>query len=188
MSTAAIILGALDAALHANVELTLYGRAALQLGFEQPLEEFAMTRDVDAVLWKGQPEELLAETDFWEAVEKTNAALSDQELFISHFFTEDQVILHPDWRDRRVFIDGPWARLSIYRLGDLDLLLSKLMRDDPIDQADALFIAQAGRLSLDQIRGALAAARLPESPEVREQFMSAQSRLLARVEGTESGS
>lgn len=179
MSTALTILGTLDAALTGSVDLTLYGRAALQLGFDQPPAEFALTRDVDAVLWSGQAEQLLAETDFWNAVEIANAALADQELYISHFFTEDQVVLRPDWKMHRVSIDGPWHRLQIFRLGDRDLLLSKLMRDDPIDQADARFIVQAAGLTIRDIEEAIGAARVPTVAEVQEQFAAAGARLLA---------
>ena len=78
----------------------------------------------------------------WEAVEEVNRELADQELYISHFFEEDQVILRPTWRDDRVRLPTSMGRnLVLYRLADLDLVLTKLMRDDPIDQADALFIA-----------------------------------------------
>jgi hypothetical protein len=63
-----------------RVELTLYGRAALHLGFPQAPPEHAMSRDVDAVLWLGQAEELQEKTNFWEAIERVNQELSDQEL------------------------------------------------------------------------------------------------------------
>jgi len=39
-----------------------------------------MSRDVDAVLWLGQAEELQEKTNFWEAIERVNQELSDQEL------------------------------------------------------------------------------------------------------------
>ena len=178
------ILDALDRHLTSKVELTLYGRAALQLGFADPPKEFALTRDVDAVFWFGQAEFLLDRSNFWEAVDAANAALADQELFISHFFVEDQVALRAAWRDHRVRIAGPWKFLDLFRLGDLDLLLSKLMRDDPIDRADALFIVRAGGLTLEAIEGTLAAVRLPDSIEVREQFDLASRRLLRTLRGS----
>jgi hypothetical protein len=178
-STALTILSSLDRFLNSSIELTLYGRAALQLGFADPPQDFAMTRDVDAVLWIGQAEQLLAETNFWDAVEATNAALGDQELYISHFFSEEQVVLRPEWKTERVAIEGPWQHLRLFRLGNLDLLLSKLMRDDPIDQADARFIVTAGALTAESIENALAAARVPASPEVKEQLAAASRRLLA---------
>jgi len=64
------------------------------------------------------------------------------------------------------------------RLGNIDLLLSKLMRDDPIDRADAQFIVQISNLSVTDITTAIAEARLPESPEIQEQFELASRRLL----------
>ena len=181
MNHATQILTAIDARLNAPVELTLYGRAALALGFAQPPAEFALTRDVDAVLWLGQAEELNQRTNFWEALEQVNEALADQELYISHLFTEDQVILRPDWRAHRVAIAGAWRRLTLFRLGDLDLLLSKLMRDDPIDRSDALFIVRAAKLKLPQIQQAVQVARVPDAAEIREQFASACSKLLASL-------
>ncbi len=64
MNNAEKILTALDRKLTASVELTLYGRAALFLGFEHPPAEYALSRDVDAVLWKGQAEMLLEILNF----------------------------------------------------------------------------------------------------------------------------
>ena len=86
MNNVETILTYLDQKLEASVELTLYGRAALFLGFEHPPEEYAMSQDIDAVLWKGQAEMLLETTNFWEAVNDVNELLVDQELYISHFF------------------------------------------------------------------------------------------------------
>lgn len=117
------ILSALDERLTAPVELTLYGRAALQLGFDNAPEECSLTRDVDAVLWLGQAEEML---------------------------------------------------------GDMDLLLSKLMRDDPIDLKDAQFIIEQGHLSRKDVEKALIAARIPDVEEIRDQFKAASRRLLNR--------
>ena len=122
MSNVTRILDLLDVNLTASVELTLYGRAALYLGFADPLEDYALTHDVDAVFWIGQAQALDETTNFWQAVETVNKELSDQELYISHFFTEDQVILRPNWRENRARITGEWRSLTLYRLGDPDLL------------------------------------------------------------------
>ena len=175
------LLRALDAQLQDGVELTLYGRAALALGFPNAPSDFALSRDVDAVLALGQAEALLATTNFWAAVQTTNDDLADEDLYISHFFTEDQVILLPDWQINRVQLDGEWIRLRLYRLGNLDLLLSKLMRDDPLDMGDARFIASAAGLSRGQVEEAIRRARVPDSPEIREQFALASSRLLQHL-------
>ncbi len=181
MTHAQRILSLLDAQLTSRVDLTLYGRAALHLGFHESPQEHALSRDVDAVLWLGQAEALNEQTNFWEAIEVVNRELADQELYISHFFTEDQVVLLPDWRDSRVPLDGNWEHLDLYRLGNVDLLLSKLMRDDPIDRADALFIAQSAGLGIADITAAIARARLPESPEIQEQLQLASEKLLSAL-------
>jgi hypothetical protein len=184
MSNAERILRALDAKLTAAVELTLYGRAALLLGFPSPPKEAALSRDVDAVLWMGQAEELDATTNFWQAVEALNQELAPDGLYISHFFAEDQVVLRPGWRESRVSIPGSWADLVLFRLGDADLLLSKLMRDDPIDRRDALFIVKSAGLAPDEVDAALRAARIPDIPEIQEQFQLASRRLLDTLTDT----
>lgn len=178
MTNAERILQCLDKHLSSRVELTLYGRAALTLGFAETPEDYALSRDVDAVLWVGQAEELNEKTDFWDAVAATNDELSSSGLYISHFFTEDQVLLQPDWKTNRVELLDVWPHLSLYRLSDLDLVLSKLMRDDAIDQSDARFIIEKAGLDRRAVEKALSSARLPESPEVHEQFALASKRLL----------
>lgn len=90
MTNAEIILQDLDKRLNASVEITLYGRAALQLGFPAGEDDFARSQDIDAILWLGQAEELLRQSNFWEAVECVNRTLSDRNLYISHLFDETQ--------------------------------------------------------------------------------------------------
>ena len=170
MTNAERLLAAVDERLNASVELTLYGRAALHLGFPNPPPDYALSRDVDAVLWIGQAEELIERTNFWEVIEQVNVMFADQELYISHFFEESQVILTTDWRSKRIQIKGPWKNLNIFRLGNEDLFLSKLMRDDPIDRKDAQFIIEFGPLLPEQIRLAIRSARIPPVPEIAEQF------------------
>jgi len=181
VSNAERILSLLDAKLEHDVELTLYGRAALQLGFESPPEEFAWSKDVDAVLWLGQAEELAATTSFWAATEELNQELADEGLYISHFFAEDQIVLLPDWRQNRARIPGPWNHLDLYRLGDADLLLSKLMRDDPIDHADARFICERSGFSRQDVQQVLSRARVPETAEIKEQFEICAQKLMEQM-------
>lgn len=184
MSNARRILDALDARLDGSVELTLYGRAALQLGFHRPLDEFALSKDVDGVLWTGQAEALAADTRFWEAVEEINHEMAAEGLYISHFFTEEQVVLRPCWREARRPIPGDWLHLDLYRLGDEDLLLSKLMRDDPIDRADARFIVSRTGLTREAILDAIRDARVPEIEEIQEQFALCSQALLRQLDGS----
>jgi hypothetical protein len=179
MNNATLILESLGRALNSPVELTLYGRAALQLGFDNPLPDFAVSRDVDAVLFLGQAEKLSKETNFWEAVDIINKELSDQELYISHFFVEDQVVLRSDWRASRCLVPGDWDRLNLFRLGDGDLLLSKLMRDDPIDYHDARFIIERAGFTREDTQALLDSARVPDVPEIKEQFLLAAKKILS---------
>lgn len=173
MTNAMRILLALDSKLRERVELTLYGRAALVLGFSPGPREASVSRDVDAVLQLGQAEALNESTSFWEAVEAVNLELAGEDLFISHFFVEDQVILTPHWIENRKPIAGPWRQLNLFRLGNGDLLLSKLMRDDPLDHQDSLFIVRAAGLSVLEIERLAGVARFPASSEIREQFEKA---------------
>jgi hypothetical protein len=181
MNNAEIILACLDQKLNARIELTLYGRAALLLGFESPPDEYALSRDVDAVFWKGQAEMLFETTNFWTAVNEVNHELTDQELYISHFFEEDQVILRQDWRIQRIQVKGSWKHLDLSRLGDIDLLLSKLMRDDPIDLEDAMFIYEQGHLDIATLTQAFQDARIPDIAEIKEQFVLASHRFLHAI-------
>jgi hypothetical protein len=165
------ILAALDAKLNKPVELTLYGRAAFVLGFKNAPREFARSKDIDAILWIGQADELARTTNFWEAIEEVNREFRNQELYISHLFEEDQVILTSKWRDQRVRINQAWSKLRVCRLGDVDLFLSKLMRNDPQDIADAQFVANRAGWSQDTIARIIDSARVPDIPEIREQFV-----------------
>ena len=178
MTNAERLLAAVDELLDGRVELTLYGRAALHLGFPNPPTDYALSRDVDAVLWIGQAEELIERSNFWDAIEKVNVIFADQELYISHFFEESQVILTPEWRSKRIPIRGPWKNLDLFRLGNEDLFLSKLMRDDPIDRMDAQFIIESSPLSQEQIRHAIQNARIPAIAEIAEQFEQCSRRFL----------
>ena len=64
MNNAQRILSALDAKLNKPVELTLYGRAAFVLGFKKAPKESALSKDIDAILWMGQADELARSTNF----------------------------------------------------------------------------------------------------------------------------
>lgn len=171
MNNAERILSALDCKLNAAVELTLYGRAAFVLGFKDAPEEFAQSKDIDAILWIGQADELARTTNFWEALEEVNRMFRDQELYISHLFEEDQVVLTPEWKNQRIPIHGSWNKLRVYRLGDIDLFLSKLMRNDPQDISDAKFVAKRAGWNREMISRNISLARVPDIPEIREQFV-----------------
>lgn len=182
MDNARKLLTRLDELLITPVELTIYGRAALQLGFAHPKPEYLRSQDVDVVLWLGQAEELSATGNFWEALGQLNREFDTAGLYLSHLFDENQVILSPRWRTRRIPVNLPLTHLTIMRLSDPDLALSKLMRYDPIDLDDLRFIISAGNLSADLLRREIAAARIPDSPEIQEQFELCKKWLLDRLE------
>src|SRR5439155_13323669 len=96
------ILQTLDHHLTRPAEITLFGRAALALGYEDSPPEFAGSHDVDAILplpWLAAEDENM---DFWQAQVKTNAELQQEGLYITHLFRELEIILTPDWLNRRV--------------------------------------------------------------------------------------
>lgn len=175
------ILGELDSHLDSSVELTLYGRAAFFLGFSDPPPQFSQSLDVDAILWLGQAEELEERTNFWDALEKTNLALEPLGFYMSHLFEEDQVILTRGWKEQRVLIKGGWKYLNLARLSDGDLLLSKLMRDDPQDRQDALFIVSRNGWSEKELINLFEAAVVPDLDEIREEFEKAKEALITEL-------
>jgi hypothetical protein len=78
-------------------------------------------------------------------------------------------------------LQGAWKQLELWRLGDVDLFLSKLMRRDPQDLSDALFIARASGLTETAIQKALKEARVPEVSEIHEQFALCSKEILERL-------
>jgi len=169
MSNAEKLLNRLDELLDTNVDLTLYGRAALLLGYSNPKREYALSLDVDAVLWIGQAEELERDGNFWEALDQVNDEFECDGLYMTHLFDEDQVVLRPCWRDRRVAIARPFRHLALHRLADADLMLSKMMRYDPTDLDDLSFVVGRAGLGPGDVADIISQARLPNSEEIREQ-------------------
>lgn len=67
VSNPLLILQTLDRHLEQPVELTLYGRAALALGFSPHLPQHDTTQDVDAIIPLVQLDGLRADEQFWTA-------------------------------------------------------------------------------------------------------------------------
>lgn len=173
------ILQTLDRHLTAPAELTLFGRAALALGYPGSPATFASTHDVDAILplsWLAAEDENL---DFWQAQQRTNAELEPAGLYITHLFRELEVILTPDWLTRRVPIQLELARLKTFRPATLDLILTKMARGDENDLADIRFLIRQESLTGEQLRAAFQRARAPDVPEIHELFRAAQPKVLA---------
>ena len=164
------ILETLDRHLAVPAEITLFGRAALALGYAPCPAAFAATLDVDAILplaWLAAEDENL---DFWEAQQRTNVELEPAGLYFTHLFRELEVILTPDWLTRRVRIRLELQRLAVFRPATLDLILTKMARGDENDLADIAFLLTREPVTADHLRVAFARARLPDVPEIQAFF------------------
>jgi hypothetical protein len=182
------ILQTLDRHLTTPAEITLFGRAALALGYTPSPAAFAATRDVDAILpiaWLAAEDENL---DFWEAQQHTNAELKPDGLYLTHLFREFEIILTPDWLNRRVHIPLGLHRLTVFRPATLDLILTKMARGDENDLADVEFLLTREPLTAGQLSAAFARARVPAVPEIQALFLSAQPKVLALAKARERGS
>ncbi len=172
------ILQTLDRHLTKAAEITIFGRAALALGFPNSPAAFATTHDVDAILplsWLAAEDENM---DFWQAQQKTNTELEATGLYITHLFRELEIILTPDWLIRRVRVPLDLRKLTVFRPATLDLILTKMARGDENDLADIRFLLQQEAISTDQLRAAFTRARVPDVAEIQELFRAAQSKVL----------
>lgn len=172
------ILRTLDSHLTAPAEITIFGRAALALGFAGAPAVFAATQDVDAILplaWLAADDQNL---DFWLAQQKTNAELQPAGLYLTHLFRELEVILTLDWLNRRSSIPLALPRLTVFRPAALDLVLTKMMRGDENDLSDIRFLLSQESLAPDQLQIAFARARVPDVAEIRDLFLAAQPKVL----------
>lgn len=172
------ILQTLDRHLTAAAELTLFGRAALCLGYPDSPEKFRRTRDVDGILsleWLAAPDE---NVDFWLAQQAANLELHPQGLYFTHLFREMEVIVQPGWTARRVRLNLPLSRLAAYRPATVDLVLTKMARGDDKDIDDVRFLLSQEPLTLEQLQAAFARARVPDVPEIRALFLAAQPKVL----------
>lgn len=180
------ILQTLDRHLDHPVELTLYGRAALALGFPEHEPRHETTQDVDAIIPLAQLARLRADEQFWDARDATNSELAERGLYITHLFTEADVFLLPDWLDRRVPIPGLFKHLKLDRPATLDLILTKMMRGaDPEDLSDIKFLLKHEPLTAAEMRDAFERLRLPDIQELRDAFQAAQPKVMALI-NTES--
>jgi hypothetical protein len=174
-----LILQTLDRHLDHPVELTLYGRAALALGFASHDARHETTQDVDAIIPLGQLDALRADEQFWAARDVTNVELAERGLYLTHLFTEADVFLLPDWMERRVRIPDSFTHLKLLRPATIDLILTKMMRGaDREDLADVEFLLKQEPISDAALQAAFERARLPELQELHDAFRAAQPRVL----------
>ena len=172
------ILRTFDRHLAGPAEMTLFGRAALALGFPGAPPSFHNTRDVDAILsfqWLSSPDENI---DFWLAQQSTNAELSKDGLYLTHLFRESEVIIQPDWPARRVRLALRLAHLTVYRPATVDLVLTKMARADEQDLEDIRCLLSQEPISPRELQAAFALARVPDVTELRQLFVAAQPKVL----------
>ena len=163
--------------------MILYGRAALALGYPHPLPAFAATYDVDAILPSLEMHKIEADHQFWDALELTNHELTASGLYITHLFTDDQVILSPDWHGNIVPIPCPGLHLlQPFRPSTLDLILTKMMRIDPQDREDIEFLLTELDAPIASVKSVLCNAVIPDVPEIIEAFQFNKEWLLSRFQ------
>ena len=96
-------------------------RSALALGYPEG-DQFAVTMDVDGILPETEMAAIEADEQFWAAVDTTNRELESSGLYITHLFSDHQVILRPDWLDHVVGISCGLTKPAIFRPHVLDLI------------------------------------------------------------------
>ncbi len=183
MNNPDLILRTLDRHLKQPVELTLYGRAAFALGFAEREPHHEATQDVDAIIPLNQIEVLRADEQFWDARDATNRELEPLGLYITHLFGEDQIFLRPDWLRRRISIAGEYKFIRLLRPATVDLILTKMMRDDALDLDDIRFLLRHGSVDREELQAAFLQVRLPELEEFRYIFDRVKPKVLALMEG-----
>jgi len=177
------ILEILDSRLTDPTELILYGRAALALGFEEPRADFSSTLDVDAILPLADLPRLEADEVFWTALEETNNELESRGLYMTHLFVEDQVILSEGWYERRVPIELVSLKsLRLFRPDLGDLILTKMMRVDPQDRDDILFLLDAMEAPEVRLQWYFSKAKVPPIPEIEDAFRENKRWVLGKLE------
>lgn len=166
-----LILQTLDARLNHKVELTLIGKSALWLGFDN------VTQDVDTVVPAQQSEQMNDDLAFWDALTAANAELEPMGIYLTHIFEEWQIIMRREWLMHRVHIRRPaLTHLHLFRPATLDLILSKMMRgDDPQHMDEIRWMIGCENISTHDLESAFASAHLPEDEEVAQAFKVAKS-------------
>ena len=169
------ILRVLDSHLERETRIVLFGRAALAMGFGSAGIPFGKTMDVDAILPTVEMEKIEADDQFWKAIDFTNKSLVPDGLYISHLFTDKQVTLTPDWLSKIVPIEANgFKHLRLFRPSSVDLVLTKMMRNDRQDIEDIRFILAHERVERADIEKAFAAVRPHEVRELQQIFVEMQ--------------
>jgi hypothetical protein len=178
-----LILQTLDARLDHEVELTLIGKSALWLGFDNPPADYGVTQDVDAVVPEQQSDRMNEDLAFWDALTAVNAELQELGIYLTHIFEEWQIILRRNWFMHRVAIPRPCLQhLKLFRPATVDLILSKMMRgDDPQHMQEIRWMIAHEGISQSELEAAFASAHIPEDAEILESFEIAKAKVLTQM-------
>jgi len=169
------ILQTLDSYLERETRIVLFGRAALALGFGDFGRRFCTTQDVDAILPTVEMARIESDTQFWEAIEKTNLKLEPSGLYVSHLFTDRQIALTANWLEKAVEIPSSEYRfLRLRRPSSIDLIMTKMMRNDREDLDDIRFILEHEIISPISLEVGFKSARELEVPELQANFIKMQ--------------
>jgi hypothetical protein len=177
------LLLALDEALDHEIQLVIYGRSAIWLGFNNPPAATAVTQDVDAIIPTEQVQALAEDFRFWDARDAVNKRFKAEGLYITHLFPEIEVFLRREWFDHIVPIGRLQLKhLKLFRPATVDLILTKMMRgNDEEDMADAKFIIQHDRITEPELLDAFSQMQPVKLAELRDAFERARPIVLALV-------
>ncbi len=175
------LLCALDEGLDHTVQLIIYGRSAIWLGFENPPAVTATTQDVDAIIPNEQVQAMSDDLSFWDARDAVNERFRSEGLYITHLFPEREVFLRREWIHHIVPIaQFPLRQLKLFRPATVDLILTKMMRgNDPQDMADAAFMIRHDAITERQMVDAFSQMKPIELVELRDAFERAKPAVLA---------
>jgi hypothetical protein len=176
------ILRVLDSYLEKETRIILFGRAALALGFGKLGSEFGRTMDVDAILPAVEMGQIEADAQFWKAIEQTNKRLMPEGLYVSHLFSDEQVALTTNWLEKIVPIEiGDLKHLRLFRPSAVDLILTKMMRNDRQDIGDIGFILSQEKIETIELERAFAAVKPFGVVELQQIFAQMQPQIREMV-------
>ena len=164
------ILSTLDKYLSNEIDLVVYGKSAIHLLFEGD-RRISLTNDVDLIVPEVQVHLFDKRIDFWDALEKTNQDLEKSSLYLTHIFDEKQIILQPNWYSNKVKIQTDELNyLNIFVPSPLDLIITKMMRVDPLDRSDIVFIFENAEIKPQDLRRYCIEAVCPDQAGIRDAF------------------
>ena len=113
--------------------------------------------------------------------------LMPEGLYVSHLFTDEQVALTNGWLKKIVPIEtGDLRHLRLFRPSAIDLILTKMMRNDRQDLEDIGFILSQEKIDIAELGRAFAEAKPLALVELQQIFIKMQPEVLemaARASG-----